>query len=43
MTYIPMVRGFVYLIVVICLFTRKVASWRLSNALIADFCVDTLP
>jgi putative transposase len=41
-TYIPMARGFVYLVAVIDWFTRKVLSWRLSNTLTADFCVDAL-
>ena len=41
-TYIPMARGFVYLIAVIDWFTRKVLSWRLSNTLTTDFCVEAL-
>ena len=37
-----MARGFVHLVAVIDWFTRKVLSWRLSNTLTADFCVDAL-
>jgi putative transposase len=41
-TYIPMARGFVYLVAVIDWYTRKVLAWRLSNTLSTDFCVDAL-
>jgi putative transposase len=41
-TYIPMERGFVYLVAVIDWFSRKVLSWRVSNSLTADFCVEAL-
>jgi putative transposase len=41
-TYIPMARGFVYLMAVIDWYTRKVLAWRLSNTLSADFCVEAL-
>jgi putative transposase len=41
-TYLPMERGFVYLVAVIDWFSRKVLSWRVSNSLTADFCVDAL-
>ena len=41
-TYIPMARGFVYLVAVIDWHSRKVLSWRLSNTLDASFCVDAL-
>lgn len=41
-TYIPMARGFVYLVAVIDWHTRKVLAWRLSNTLTADFCVEAL-
>lgn len=37
-TYLPMARGFVYLIAVIDWYTRKVLAWRLSNTLTTDFC-----
>ena len=41
-TYIPMRRGFVYLCAVLDWATRKVLSWRLSNSLTSDPCVDAL-
>ena len=41
-TYIPMRRGFLYLVVIMDWATRKVLAWRLSNTLEADFCVDAL-
>ena len=41
-TYIPMARGSMYLVVVMDWYSRKVLSWQLSNTLEADFCVDAL-
>ena len=41
-TYIPMCRGFVYLVAILDWFSRKVLSWRLSNTLDASFCVEAL-
>ena len=41
-TYIPMARGFMYLAVVMDWHSRFVLSWRLSNTLGTDFCVDAL-
>ncbi len=41
-TYIPMRRGFLYLIAVMDWHSRKVLSWRLSNTLDADFCTAAL-
>ena len=41
-TYIPMSRGFMYLVAVMDWHSRKVLSWRLSNTLDADFCVEAL-
>jgi putative transposase len=38
-TYIPMARGFVYLVAVMDWFSRRVLSWRLSITMEADFCV----
>src|SRR6202167_3474929 len=38
LTYIPMRRGFLYLVAVIDWATRKVLAWRLSNTMEADFC-----
>ena len=41
-TYIPMRRGFLYLVAVMDWYSRKVLSWRLSNTLESDFCVAVL-
>jgi len=41
-TYIPMPKGFLYLVAIMDWATRKVLSWRLSNTMEADFCVDAL-
>lgn len=41
-TYIPMARGFIYLVAVMDWYSRKVLSWRLSNTLDASFCVAAL-
>lgn len=41
-TYIPMRRGFLYLVAVMDWFSRKVLAWRLSNTMDADFCVAAL-
>ena len=41
-TYIRLSRGFVYLVAILDLYSRKVLSWRLSNSLDADFCVEAL-
>lgn len=41
-TYIPLKRGFMYLVAVIDWYSRKVLSWKLSNTLDADFCVEAL-
>jgi putative transposase len=41
-TYIPMARGFVYLVAVMDWASRKVLSWRLSSTLTSDFCVAAL-
>ena len=40
--YIPMRRGFLYLVAIMDWASRKVLSWRLSNTLTADFCVAAL-
>ena len=39
-TYIPMKRGFVYLFAVMDWASRRVLSWRLSNTLTTDFCIE---
>ena len=41
-TYIPMKRGFVYLFVVMDWASRRVLSWRLSNTLSTDFCIEAV-
>lgn len=41
-TYIPLHRGFMYLVAVMDWHSRKVLSWRISNSLDADFCVEAL-
>jgi putative transposase len=41
-TYVPMAKGFVYLVAIIDWYSRKVLSWQLSNTLDADFCVAAL-
>ena len=42
LTYIPMARGFVYLVAVLDWHSRYIVSWRLSNTMEADFCVEAL-
>ena len=41
-TYISMRRGIVYLIAVIDWYSRKVLSWRVSNTMTTDFCLDAV-
>jgi putative transposase len=41
-SYIPMARGFVYLVAIVDWFSRKVLSHRISITLEADFCVEAL-
>ena len=41
-TYIPLQRGFLYLVAVMDWASRKVLSWRLSNTLDPSFCVEAL-
>ncbi len=41
-TYIPVARGFVYLIAIVDWFSRRVLSWRLSITLETDFCIEAL-
>jgi putative transposase len=40
--YIPMAKGFMYLVAIMDWHSRRVLSWRLSNTLDTDFCVDAL-
>jgi len=41
-TYIPMAKGFLYLVVIMDWVSRSVLAWRLSNTLGAEFCVEAL-
>ena len=41
-TYIPIKRGFLYLVAIMDWYSRKVLSWRISNTLDAEFCVQAL-
>jgi len=41
-TYIPLARGFAYLVAIIDWHSRRVLSWRLSNTLDSSFCVEAL-
>ena len=41
-TYIPLARGFLYLVAVMDWASRKVLAWRLSNTLDSSFCVEAL-
>jgi putative transposase len=41
-TYLPMAQGFAYLVAILDLYSRKVLSFRVSNALATDFCVEAL-
>jgi putative transposase len=41
-TYLPMAKGFLYLVAVIDWNSRYILSWRLSNTMDDEFCVDAL-
>ena len=41
-TYLPMRRGFLFLVAVMDWYSRKILSWRLSNTMHADFCIEAL-
>jgi len=41
-TYISMRRGFMYLVAVMDWASRRVLSWRVSNSMDADFCIEAL-
>lgn len=41
-TYIPMSRGFIYLVVIMDWYSRKILSYRFSNTLDTQFCLDAL-
>lgn len=42
LSYIPMSRGFCYLVAIMDCYSRKILSWRLSNSLDASFCIEAL-
>jgi putative transposase len=42
LTYLPMAHGFLYLVAILDVASRKVLSFRLSNTMTPDFCVDAL-
>jgi putative transposase len=41
-TYIPMQKGFMYLVVIMDWYSRHILAWRLSNTLENDFCLEAL-
>ncbi|HHF0540223.1 TPA: IS3 family transposase [Vibrio alginolyticus] len=41
-TYIPMAKGFLYLVAIIDWYSRQVLSWRLSNTMDTSFCIEAL-
>ncbi len=41
-TYLPMARGFAYLVAIMDWHSRKVLSWRVSNVMDTDFCIEAL-
>ena len=41
-TYVKLPGGHMYLVVILDLYSRKVLSWRLSNTLDTDFCIEAL-
>jgi putative transposase len=41
-TYIPMARGFLYLVAIIDWASRAVLAWRLSNSIDVSFCLEAL-
>jgi putative transposase len=41
-TYVPLARGFLYLVAILDWYSRYVLSWRLSNSLEESFCLDAL-
>ena len=41
-TYVPMTKGFMYLVAIMDWHTRKVLSWRVSNSMDTHFCIEAL-
>jgi len=42
LTYLPMAHGFLYLMAILDIASRKVLAWRLSNTMEAGFCLEAL-
>ena len=42
LTYLPMAHGFMYLMAILDVASRKVLAWRLSNTMTTDFCLEAL-
>ena len=41
-TYVPLKQGFLYLVAIMDWYSRYVLSWKLSNTLTGDFCLEAL-
>lgn len=41
-TYLPLARGFAFLVAIIDWFSRAVLAWRISNTMAVEFCVEAL-
>jgi len=41
-SYVPMAKGFVYLVAIVDWFSRKVLAWRVSISLDVSFCIEAL-
>jgi len=41
-SYLPLEKGFMYLVAIMDWHSRKVLSWRISNTMESDFCVEAL-
>ena len=42
LTYLPMAHGFMYLMAILDVASRKVLAWRLSSTMSTDFCLEAL-
>ena len=40
--YIPLQKGFLYLVAIVVLFSRHVLSWKLTNSLDTELCLEAL-
>jgi putative transposase len=41
-TYLPMAKGFAYLVAILDIYSRKVLAWRVSNVMTTAFCLEAL-